>query len=156
MPDYRKLTVWLRAKDLAVEVYRAVESSGIRSDFGLRDQILRAAVSVPSNIAEGYARETPADRTHFLTVARGSCAELETQLTIAAEVGLLDTPTSARLGAASEEISKMLFALRATIRATNSNERRTTSLEAGALNSQLPASSSARQAKSFQRPAPSP
>jgi len=51
MPDYRKLQVWLKAKDLAVATYQAVSNNGIAKDFGLRDQILRAAVSIPSNIA---------------------------------------------------------------------------------------------------------
>jgi len=83
MSDYRKLAVWVKAKDLAVAVYGAVNGSSVAKDFGLRDQILRASVSVASNIAEGYARESGADRAHFLSIARGSCAELETQLTIA-------------------------------------------------------------------------
>jgi len=60
--------------------------------------MLRAAVSIASNIAEGYARETAADRAHFLNVARGSCAELETQLTIASEAGLLAPGGSNEVG----------------------------------------------------------
>lgn len=110
MADFRKLVVWLKAKSLAVEVYRAVKSSAVAKDFGLRDQMLRAAVSIASNIAEGYARETAPDRIHFLNIARGSCAELETQLLIAEEVGLLADSKSLR--DSCDEVSRMLFALR--------------------------------------------
>jgi four helix bundle protein len=116
MPDYKKLLVWTKAKDLAVAVYKAVGRNTVARDFGLRDQMLRAAVSVASNIAEGYARETAADRSNFLNVARGSCAELETQLDIAAEAGLMGADEALALRAASEEISRMLYALKARIR----------------------------------------
>jgi four helix bundle protein len=83
-----------------------------RAGLCLRDQLLRAAVSVPSNIAEGYARETSADRKHFLTIALGSCAELETQLLIASEVGLIASASAQALIAKVNEVSKMLFSLR--------------------------------------------
>lgn len=116
MPDYRKLVVWAKAKDLAVAVYATVNRSSVGKDFGLRDQMLRAAVSIASNIAEGYARETGADRAHFLNIARGSCAELETQLTIASEAGLVSRVEADKLISNSEEISRMLYALRAKLR----------------------------------------
>ena len=97
MADHKKLIVWVAAKDLAVEVYRLVGVSALARDYGLRDQLLRAAVSVPSNIAEGYARKTSADRKHFLTIALGSCAELETQLLITSEVGLVASASAQAL-----------------------------------------------------------
>jgi four helix bundle protein len=83
MSDYRKLNVWVKAKDLAFATYRSVGRAPVAKDYGLRDQMLRASVSVASNIAEGYSRETAQDRAHFLSIARASCAELETQLFIA-------------------------------------------------------------------------
>lgn len=116
MSDYRKLLVWQKAKDLAVEVYGAIGASAISRDFGLRDQMLRAVVSIASNIAEGDTRDTPADRAHFLSIARSSCAELETQLIIAAESGLIAAAKVQRLLATTGEISRMLYALRARIR----------------------------------------
>ena len=116
MSDYRKLTVWLKAKDLAVAVYKVVRSPGMAREHSLGDQMLRAGVSIASNIAEGYAREKPQDRSHFLNIARGSCAELETQLLIAEEVGLLAAVDATNLRNASDEISRMLFALRERIR----------------------------------------
>lgn len=116
MSDYRKLTVWLKAKDLSVSVYKLVRSPGMAREHALGEQMLRAAISIASNIAEGYAREKPQDRSHFLNIARGSCAELETQLLIAEEVGLLAAVDAANLRGASDEVSRMLFALRERIR----------------------------------------
>ncbi|MEN9663292.1 MAG: hypothetical protein RL324_2241 [Verrucomicrobiota bacterium] len=120
MPDYRKLNVWVKAKNLAVETYRAVAHSQVARDFGLRDQMLRASVSIASNIAEGYTRETPPDRAHFLNIARASCAELETQLCIAEEARLLPPTDSEKLRTSSEEISRMLYTLRSKILARSS------------------------------------
>lgn len=116
MSDYRKLLVWAKAKDLAVAIHRFVRSAAMAREHALGDQMLRAAISIPSNIAEGYAREKPQDRSHFLNIARGSCAELETQLVIAEEAGLMPMQEATGLRADSDEISRMIFALRARIR----------------------------------------
>jgi four helix bundle protein len=112
MSDYKKLLVWQKAKELAVQTYVAVREDGISRNYGLKDQILRAVVSIASNIAEGYTRESAPDRKHFLTIARGSCSELETQLIIAKDVGLLSANTADNLIDIAIEVSKMLFALR--------------------------------------------
>lgn len=116
MSDYRKLAVWTKAKDLAVAVHRVVRSPAMAREHALNDQMLRAAVSIASNIAEGYAREKPQDRAHFLNIARGSCAELETQLVIAEEAGLVSVAEATGLRGVSDEVSRMLYALRARIR----------------------------------------
>ena len=116
MSDYRKLTVWMKAKNLAVAIHGLVRRPAMAREHALNDQMLRAAVSIASNIAEGYAREKPQDRAHFLNIARGSCAELETQLAISGEAGLVSADDALRLSRASEEISRMLYALRARIR----------------------------------------
>jgi four helix bundle protein len=116
MSDYRKLLVWTKAKDLAVAIHRVVRAPSMAREHALGDQMLRAAISIASNIAEGYAREKPQDRAHFLNIARGSCAELETQLLIAEEARLLAGPEATALRAISDEVSRMLFALRARIR----------------------------------------
>ena len=70
-----------------MDIYRLSEASGLAKDFGLRDQIRRAAVSVPSNIAEGDERDTDKDGVRFLYIAKGSLAELRTQLEIASDIG---------------------------------------------------------------------
>ena len=90
MKSYKELDAWKYAMDFVVEVYRL---SGIFPDeekFGLCSQVRRAAVSVPSNIAEGFGRETHADFARFLTQARGSLYEVETQLRLASHLGYID------------------------------------------------------------------
>jgi four helix bundle protein len=87
--SFRELRVWQEAKGLAVEVYRLTAAGKLAWDFGLRDQMQRAAVSVASNISEGYERNSDADFIRFLYIAKGSLSELATQLEISKEVGLI-------------------------------------------------------------------
>jgi four helix bundle protein len=108
---FKNLKVWQESKRLAVDVYRLSESSGLAKDFGLRDQIRRAAVSVPSNIAEGDERDTDKDSVRFLYIAKGSLAELRTQLEIASEIGLITQVQFATLETDCLMIGKMLGAL---------------------------------------------
>ncbi|HLP09560.1 MAG TPA: four helix bundle protein [Opitutaceae bacterium] len=108
---FRELRVWQAAKELAVEIYRLSASGPLAKDFGLRDQIRRAAVSIPSNIAEGDERDTNRDSVRFLYIAKGSLAELRTQLEIAREVSLLPPEAQCRLEQNCAEIGRMLGAL---------------------------------------------
>jgi four helix bundle protein len=87
--SFRELRVWQEAKRLAVEIYRLTASGKLSRDFGLRDQMQRAAVSVASNISEGYERKSDAEFIRFLYISKGSLSELITQLEIAREVGLI-------------------------------------------------------------------
>jgi four helix bundle protein len=80
---FKELKVWQLSKNLAVEIYRLTSSEKFKFDFGLRDQMRRAAVSVPSNVAEGDERDTDKDAVRFFYIAKGSVAELNTQLIIA-------------------------------------------------------------------------
>ena len=82
MAHYKELTVWQKAMDLVVEVYCLVRKLPKEELYALSDQIRRAVVSIPSNIAEGQQRNSKNDFKHFLTIARGSNAEVETQLLI--------------------------------------------------------------------------
>ncbi len=84
------INAWQEAKGLAVEIYRLTARGDWSKDFALRDQIRRAAVSVASNIAEGYARDSTAEFARFLAIARGSANEVKTQLHIAHDLGYLD------------------------------------------------------------------
>jgi four helix bundle protein len=86
---YRELLVWRKAKQLALLVYRETEGFPKAELFGLTSQIRRAAISIPSNIAEGQGRITRGEFRQFLGHARGSLLELETQLEIAYELGYL-------------------------------------------------------------------
>ena len=106
--SFEELDVWKRACKLAVEVYLVLKDS---REFGLRDQMNRAAVSIPSNIAEGAERDSVKEFIHFLHIAKGSAAELRTQLYIAEKIGIL-TPTVTRpFTTETKEISSMLQGL---------------------------------------------
>ena len=89
--DYRNLDVWQRSRDLAVEVCKATMAPEFRREWAFRDQMRRAALSVPSNIAEGNERGSDRDGIRFLYFAKGSLAELSTQCEIASAIGLLQT-----------------------------------------------------------------
>ena len=109
---FRELKVWQRAKALAVEVYAAVKRSPeLAKDFGLRDQMQRAAVSVCSNVAEGDERDTDKDAVRFFYIAKGSVAELITQLEIAKDARLIEAWPADKLIKEAEEIGAMLGAL---------------------------------------------
>ncbi len=84
---FHDLMVWQRSMDLSISVYRLTETFPRSETYGLSSQMRRAAVSVPSNIAEGAARSTRKDFRHFVIMARGSLAELQTQLILAGRLG---------------------------------------------------------------------
>lgn len=113
---FRDLTVWRKAVSLAQLVYRMTATLPKSEQFGLTNQMRRAAVSIASNIAEGSARQTRRDYIHFLMVARGSLAELETQLVIAQELGFLRSVNTVMEH--MQEVSRMLQALITSLRRT--------------------------------------
>lgn len=102
---FEDLEVWKESMQLAVEVYTALRPS---RDFGLKDQMQRAAVSVPSNIAEGYERGSNKEFVQFLHYARGSGGELRTQLYLAAKLGEIEPAGSREMLAKSRKVSAML------------------------------------------------
>ncbi len=108
---FEDLTVWQRATSLAVEIYAASKDGEFSRDFGLRDQIRRAAVSIASNVAEGKERETVPELIRHLYIAKGSAGELRTQLIIAERIGYLHAEHAWSLAKEVEEISAMLGAL---------------------------------------------
>jgi four helix bundle protein len=108
---FRELKVWQKAKDLAVAIYRLTSVNPLAKDFGLRDQLRRSAVSIPSNIAEGDERDTNRDSVRFLYIAKGSLAEVRTQLEIAREVGLIHQSEHEQIEMECAEIGRMLGAL---------------------------------------------
>lgn len=107
-----ELNVWTESVKLATEIYKTVNASTkFNKDFGLKDQIQRSAVSIPSNIAEGFERETGAEFIRFLFIAKGSCAELKTQIIIAKEIGYISDERSSELLDICDHISIMTFKL---------------------------------------------
>ena len=109
--SYRDLTVWQKAIALCENVYRLCRRLPRSETFGLADQLRRAAVSVASNIAEGHARGQTGEYMRFLAIARGSLAELETQLEIAAKIGYLEECETRPLLDAADEVGRMLAGL---------------------------------------------
>ena len=108
---YRDLLVWQKAVAWVEAVYGASRVWPSDERFGLTSQVRRAAVSVPSNIAEGAARRSTPEFLRFLSIARASLAETETQLIIAQRLSYLDEPAVVRLLDSADEISRMLSGL---------------------------------------------
>lgn len=113
--SYKDLIVWQKAMDLVQLVYQATKIFPKEELYGLTNQVRRAVVSIPSNIAEGQARQSSAEFKNFLSIARGSLAEVETQLLIAMRLGYLNQEQLAPIMAVHREISKMLPALMAKL-----------------------------------------
>jgi four helix bundle protein len=108
---FEDLAVWQRAMSLAAEIYAASKDGEFGRDFGLRDQIRRAAVSIASNVAEGKERETVPELIRHLYIAKGSAGELKTQLMIAERIGYLHAEQARSLVNDVAGISAMLGAL---------------------------------------------
>jgi len=107
--SFEDLEVWQRACRLAVEIYRLLKDS---KDYGLKDQMARAAVSIASNIAEGSERGSVAEYKRFLYIAKGSAAELRTQLYIATKLGSIMNEDQAKKQISElKELSNMLYGL---------------------------------------------
>jgi four helix bundle protein len=109
--SYRDLKVWQLSMDLVVEGYRITESFPTRELYGLVTQVRRAAVSIPSNIAEGYGRYHRGDYVRHLSIANGSLKELETQIFIANRLGMVDTAGLEQLLTRTEQVGRMLGSL---------------------------------------------
>ena len=109
--DYRDLLARQRAMDLVELVYRATACFPIEERYGLMSQLRRAAVSIPSNIAEGQNRRSNRDFAHFLTIAQGSRAELETQVLIAKRLELFKSDCSTPILEAAAEFGRLIHGL---------------------------------------------
>jgi four helix bundle protein len=116
--NFKLLTVWQRAVDLATAAYRITNELPIEERYGLVSQIRRCAVSVSANIAEGAGRGTDGDFARFIRMALGSACELETLVTIAAQTGLAEHAEAAEIVAETEEIRKMLAKLEGRVTGT--------------------------------------
>jgi four helix bundle protein len=112
LQHYRELIVWQKAMNLVELVYRATNSFPNTEIYGLTSQVRRAAVSVPSNIAEGQGRSTTREFLHFLSVSQGSLREVETQLTIAERLGYIEKQLETTLLEAAAEVGRLLNGLR--------------------------------------------
>lgn len=109
--DYKDLVVWQKAMRLATEIYKLTEKFPKEETFGLVSQMRRAAVAIPSNIAEGYRRKHLGEYIQFLAISNGSAAELETQVTLAKQLNKIDSLDYTQVDSLLEEILKMLNVL---------------------------------------------
>jgi four helix bundle protein len=108
---FEDILAWQKARLLAKEIYQITNNPIFSKDFGLRDQIRRAAVSTMSNIAEGFERKSPADFMRFLLIAKASCAEVRSQLYLALDIAYITQDDFERLSSLTIEVSKLINAL---------------------------------------------
>ena len=120
--SFRELLVWQKGIRLSVLVYRLSKQFPREETYGLSDQMRRAAVSIPSNIAEGAGRLNSREYRQYLGVARGSSFELQTQLTIARELGFGDIEQLREAESSCDEIGKMIFGVIRTLSAKNEGD----------------------------------
>jgi four helix bundle protein len=114
--SYRELKVWQLAMDVAANVYRFTATFPKHELYGLSSQVQRAAVSIPSNIAEGNNRESTKEYLHHISIAAGSLAEMETQILLATKLNYGDDRQSEELLAQADEVGRMLSGLQRSLR----------------------------------------
>lgn len=115
MAGFEGLIAWQKARELTKYIYHVTSAGAFAKDYGLKDQIRRAAVSVMSNIAEGHERGGRAEFHQFLVIAKGSCAEVRSQLYVAFDVGYINQTQFENMKSMTEETSKILSGLRKSI-----------------------------------------
>ncbi|MEP7322941.1 MAG: four helix bundle protein [Saprospiraceae bacterium] len=106
--SFEDLIIWKESMKLSVEIYKLFKSC---KDFGFKDQIQRSAISVPSNIAEGFERQTDKEFVQYLYIAKGSSGELRTQIYLAIELGYIENELGLNLIEATKKISGMIYRL---------------------------------------------
>lgn len=111
MASYKSLIVWQKACNLSLEIYKATKNFPKEEAYRLTNQLRRASVSVPSNIAEGNVRNGTKEYLQFLYIARGSCAEIETQIFIAKELKYIESEMHKQIQEHVEEVLKILNAI---------------------------------------------
>jgi four helix bundle protein len=109
--NFKQLIAWQKSMRFVVELYNATKQFPRDELFGLTSQLRRAAISIPSNIAEGQGRSTTADFRRFLSIALGSCAEIETQLMLAHDLGYLADSSSEHLIERVSEVARLINGL---------------------------------------------
>lgn len=117
--SFEDLPVWKEAKDLAVQIYKITREEKFKRDYGLSEQIRRAAVSVSSNIAEGFERSSRKEFIRSLYIAKGSVSEVRSQLFLSKELGYLDGYFSRELLEQTRSLSRQIGALIAFLKKKN-------------------------------------
>ena len=112
---FEDLIAWQKARALTVDIYRTTKEGAFAKDYGLARQIQKAAVSVMSNIAEGFERGGRGEFQQFLSIAKASCAEVRSQLYVALDIGYVDQTTFNELLGQAEEVGRIVGGLRASV-----------------------------------------
>src|SRR5437868_2374943 len=106
--QFEDLEVWKKSRELAVLIYKITNEGKLKNDFGLKDQLRRASISIVSNISEGYERNINNELVRFLSIAKGSAGEIRAQLYIAKDLGYIEEAEFLTLKDKVTEVSKML------------------------------------------------
>ena len=122
--SFEDFIAWQKARKLTLEIYRVTSRGRFASDFGLKDQSRRASVSIMSNLAEGFERGGAVEFHRFITIAKGSCAELRAQLYVALDVGYLTEEEFKKLMSQAIEVGQILGGLRASVERRRNAARR--------------------------------
>lgn len=117
--DFRQLRVWQQAMDIVVDVYAIIRTLPVEERFSLCDQMRRSAISIPSNIAEGQSRNSSKEFIHFLSISRGSIAELQTQLILCDRLGYIEESVVSGLLFRLKDNDKMIRGLMKAISKDN-------------------------------------
>lgn len=112
---FEDLVAWQKARALRADVFRVARAETMRREFDYKNQLRRAAISIMSNIAEGFERGGRGEFAQFLSTAKGSCAEVRSLLYVALDEGFIDEPTFGRLSAQAEEVGRVAGGLRAAV-----------------------------------------
>ncbi len=127
--SFEELEVWRKAVELCELVYTQTNNSSLNKDFALRDQLRKSAISIPSNIAEGFEREGNNQFIYFLVIAKGSCGELRTQLYLTNKIGYINEKTHELLKEKCIIISKQLSNFIKYLKSTQQNSSKPLSLK---------------------------
>jgi four helix bundle protein len=122
-PRFEELVAWQKARALTRSVFDMTQAEPMAKRFAYRDQLERAAVSVMSNIAEGYERGSRAEFHHMLSIAKGSCAEVRSLFYVGLDAGLIDRDAFDALDAQAWEVSRVIGGLRASVGRARDAER---------------------------------
>ena len=117
--DFEKLDVWKLSTDLSIDVYRGMKDL---RDFGFKDQITRSSLSIPSNIAEGMTRNGHREKLQFLSIAKGSCSELRTQIYIGQRIEYIENTIAREWIDRTKRIASMISGLTSRIKQDESRK----------------------------------
>lgn len=113
--EFEDLIAWQKARELTRAIYQATRQGAFAKDYGLSGQIQRAAVSIMSNISEGFERGNPREFHQFLSIAKASCAEVRSQLYVALDAGYLNEVSFQKLMVLAKETGKVIGGLRVSV-----------------------------------------